>query len=793
MGFVSTNILGARVGSGFASRLYHGSSLVWEAPPDLLGIWEWEPSQVDAMGFHQAVHHDGERWIMGVDVFGPVIGLEDGSTHGWAAGTSKLSTGQVQPYMRKVVGFTSNATHDFVMVGSHNPGTWEGGILRRPKDGSEPWTVVCDAASSAYFAGNGEGTTSTPRLTGRMIAADPDGSHVWAIAMQRTPGATNLNKVGLIRSVDNGATWAEWKDVAGDREFRAIAYSNLNDAVFVSSNEDRAGAARGLQVYTGALAGGTAVRLDTQGAGHPGGLTDAQDMCVVNDGVNDYVVLVCGAQEVTPTEAGVWVCAVGDIDSGTWTAGSTTWTHLGIPDGAVASDWATVAAEWVGGQLNVVAGCFAPSVASAGGYTEGAVSDTYKITHARRLNALAAGTWEHVSGDANVDLTLYGTTSEKWTQATVGMPFVVRARLGGSNHASQALEVVGGVAVSAGKAGAWRTDDIWGTAPVWQPFVNGTGALISRSCAVNPANGAQWLMTDIDRTAYAGTLGSGQTPRCFMVDATPDGIDPSEGLGCWVAPDGSVALIGREESNTPNANAGKIVQITDPWGTPVVALLDLPANVGRAISPFRFTNGTGQVITLVETAAGATQRRVGTGAWAATTGSANGTPDQPGRFMHDPFNPNVVWHFLPEGGLRRSTDSGATWTVQYADTVEVPGSQRAFGDACLIPGTDTILASWGDGIWKIITAAGTPARAKLADGLLSATARVSALACTTTKVFAATVDGDYLLSTDAGATWTDIAGAITPDVAPVPLSASMTNGHLYVTVDGGGMVAAVLT
>lgn len=528
----------------------------------------------------EQVPETGEWWAL-ADVTGTTRCAVNGYV--WEPRYAGLGSNgsALQPYYDKTCGGSFGANFHFVVTGATN----NGGIFTRPTTGNA-WTHRGNWGTPVDYGGS-----ANPRHAGPLGAQS--GTVGWLAAWQNgaSPGR------GILRSTTLPTGWAEWwgfGTTGGTNDFIATSVKYL-DGVLVatcsttvpidgSAPADPANG--GIYVNTSPKAGGspTFTRIDTigsAGAGtagknKPNGTTGLDDWRLawgVKVGSDHWWAFSAGDQNSQALRGWYLLRAAG----GSYSSGNMTWWDITPPDTVLDSTDASYNPQAVvmrvnsAGKLDLAVAGFQSNVGPTTGHgtystKNGGASRPYAPAVLRLRNLNISGptintgdlTWESITKSANVNNTIYGT-SDPWEERWAGKvgSSIEWSRLGGSAWTCQSMWLgapnVGGelrVLALAGKAGVWRTDDVWATTPVFYPWVHGLPNIKVTSVDIHPTQ-YHIIGNDVDRGGFGQRDGDG--PCCLIFQDSPLNI----GSECY-----SVSVVGPD---VYVGSVGKRYMISRPW------------------------------------------------------------------------------------------------------------------------------------------------------------------------------------------------------------------------------------
>lgn len=639
------------------------------------------PSMVECNGRTTSVSWSAANGdiIVGGDVAPPQRWNEALSCFtGFSAGASTNGS-QITYSFKKTVACQEGPSYAIWLAGAGG----SGGIMRRTV-GSGLWTL----STTTFFGEVDDGGSSDPRrVKARCIVID--GTTVY-VACRRTASPI----FGVARSIDSGANFTAWS-FGTTRNYTALFKSPQYNSIYASADNRAGGGNDG--VYIIATADGSVQRIDNIGTGAPT-IADARDVYVVREGTTDCLFVVVGNAAGSDADRGIWRCRINaDPNGGGFGAGNITWSHIYTP-GTSDRINCVVAYKPNGnnsGPIYVLATYFKSSTNSSGTYalTPGAGGGTsnYRVTAVRTLNADAASpTFDVISGSGNVDITTYGT-QHPHIMTYIGEAAPENGRFGGTNYSTNDLGIApnGQVVVAAGKASPWICKNPWGGTPLWRPLSKGLGLLEGDYGVVQFPATTKSAVTDDDRGAFtwaSQALGYDGPAWCASDDA--DGISGLDNAcqGASVDYDDVSLLLARSgdghayrvtnPTNYNAASASVLTSATTGFCMGIYSWKALSANRRIQVNHNAIWRGATQVATISSTA-----NRCDA---AFTPGGTTG------------------WIHVPDVGIYRTTDEGATWQLWWTYAISNGTTNRFCGHVALSIITDALLYATFDagGVWR---------------------------------------------------------------------------------------------
>lgn len=662
--------------------------------------------------------------IGGGDVAPPQRWREpDKSWRGYAAGGGNDGSTIAYPN-KKTCAVREGPTYAIWMSGSNGSGA-----LWRRDDNDALW----DLATQSFWGTVNDGGSSDPRRTGAGLIVI-DGTSVF-VSCERSAGPTN----GIARSTDSGANYTAWS-FGTSRNYTCLRKSP-NFEYLLACSDGRVGASQdGVWLLTG-LGGTVAItQWDTIGTGAPD-LADVRYCFPVDENGDDCWFIVVGNAAGSDADRGIWRLRVthDPLDGGFVAATHMTWAHIYTP--GLSDRMQTVVAHKPNGAsagpVFLMAGYFNGSTNATGTYDlspgAGGSTQNYRVRAVRSLDADATTpSFTVVSNSTNVDMVTYGTRHEH-VLTYVGEQSNEKGRMGGSSYQMQELAISddGLTVYACGKSSPWVTPNPWGLC-IWQPFSRGMGLLEGGYASV-----------------YVPDIGDGRLG--FAIADDDRGLYTFRNLNLsakgpeWVVAENIDGAI-----TTDNAMNGVSVDV----GTPITLLLPRRLN-GRAYrveDPFDYDNAQ---ITAMAPDTSADTPAIGAFAWIDSTTTDRRVIVTSGKIWRDlatvvsGLSSNskrtefvsqgaFAWLLIPDKGIYRTADNGATWTLWWNHGIASTTTNRYAGHMTLLP-PDTLLVTWDTaGIWECtdadVSAVGSGIAGSrpgstnlLTSGLMSPTEFVSAL------------------------------------------------------------------
>lgn len=618
-----------------------------------------------------------------------------------------------------------------VYAGTGEKGT-SGGFYRSLDDGVT-WELRSDVPR---FSGNhtdGVGIPENhPRPTGNLIAVDPGSGAIWVATF----------KDGVMRSTDGGASWTTMGLV--DAHLRTLALDPTRPGVVYAGTYDD-----GVHQASPAT-GGAFTRL-------AGGAPDHAEEIVVVGGV---ALVAAGGEGVFRSYDGgaTWQAA----NSGLAVNGTTWYTAIA---GSVTPQ----------GGLRLYAGDLEP-VKPAG---SSAYASVYR-------SGDGGDTWTAVTADGQAHREVLGTTEEWWVADAYGSSMLDKP----SAVVSQiAVDPSDGSVLVSGHGGLWRSAD---SGANWYPSVQGMGVTVNSDVVADPRVPGRIYAANTDYRLLA-------SPDYFVHVAKnrPAG---SESMGTDVALDPSTLpstlylSVGDRDVNA----GGEVYLNPDPttasgW---TATGLGAAAGGGRALGVVVHQVDGGPVVLAAVEDSGIWRRERGT--WSRVeAGALTGAQPRPpfARFWWPPGS-SVVYLYDRASGVWRSNDAGRSWTRIWVQPSAQSRVRTGFvaGDP---RDPARLYVSVGDeGVFRLDGASSGTVGSGITPLGLGTFAHPGPITVdaggTLWATEIATEDGPARLafSTDAGATWTDVADAAYRAAAGVPSAVEIApDGRLYVSLAFNGVIS----
>jgi len=651
------------------------------------------PSQVECQGRSTCVsfsEYNGDA-IVGIDV-APVQRWRESAASflGYAAGAA--SDGSALAYQnKKVVAVRESAAFGVWLSGSNN----QGAISRRAI-GASVWQLI----TTGFYGEVQDGGSTNPRRTGARLVAI-DGANVF-VACERSSAPTN----GIARSLDSGASYTAW-GFATSRNYTALMRSPQYDCLYATSDDRSPAASSGVWIVTGLTGTASFLQIDTIGSGAPT-LSDVRDVYVVQEGTTDTLFVVVGNIAGSDADRGIWRCRINaDPTGGGFSAANITWTHILTP-GASDRVNKVIAFKPNGpsaGPIYVRAVYHSSATNSSGSYTlsagAGGTSENYRVVSQFTLDGDAATpTWVVDSASGNVNTITYATQHHH-VITYVGEKSNEKGRWGGSGYSCTDLAVSadGARVVASGKSTPWVCDNPWAATPIWRPFSKGLGALEGGYQNVAVPGSHKNAVADDDRGLYTFRNDAcGYDGPAWVIAENIDGVigtnnsmngvslDPTDATGNTLLCSRDLDGKGYNGTNMFDFATAAITAILSAGGT------------GKCIGAYRWVDSGSVTRTLVVTS---------TGFWRDTTQVSSVTSAATrSEFISSGA---VCWLYLPDLGIYRSTNDGATWVLWWDLPIGVTQTAKYSGH--MAQDRDVATTLWitytDGGVWKAISANST--------------------------------------------------------------------------------------
>lgn len=730
--------------------------------------------------------------LIGGDVAGPQRArISDGVFRGYSAGGGNDGTEISYPNKKAAV-FIESA--DYALWGAGSNGS--GGIWRR--DVGDP---LWDLTTEAFWLTTNDGGSANPRRAGHTLGLI-DGTTCY-MACERAASPSN----GIARSTDSGANWTAWS-FGTSRNYTSLGLSP-NWAYILAASDGRVGSSQD-GVWIIPTATGTPVQADTIGAGAPD-LVDVRCVFGVDENGDDCWFVVCGNAAGSDPDRGIWRLriTVDPNDGGFNPATHMTWTKIYTPG---TTDRVQSVVAWkpnggTTGPIYLLAALFSGSTLSSGSYvlSEGAGggSNTYRVRAVRSLDADATTPiFDVITGSSNVEMSTW-RTGHFHVLDYVGEQSLERSRMGGNSYQNQdlAISADGLTVVACGKATPWiltGSNGPWATEPLWQPFSRGLGLLEGGYASV-----------------YVPDIGDGRIG--FAISDDDRGLYTFRNLDQRVrGPEWVIAENIDGATTTDNAMFGVSVDV----GTPLTLLVPRRLN-GRAYritDPFEYDDA---VIAAMAPDSSADPPAIAAFAWVDSLGNDRRFIANAERAWRDTtevlssFSADVkrtefqvagiyCWWLVPDTGIYRSQDNGATWTLWWNYGIANDTTNRYAGHMVL-DGPTTLLVTWDTaGIWECsnahVSAAGTglagsrPGETVLLDsGDLDTTDFVSAIDWDPVRdeIWGCGYDPtgatpNVLWHRRSGGTWVEIADEAYAESAIIPQALTVYDGMMLIGTASNG-------
>ncbi|HVE28342.1 MAG TPA: hypothetical protein VNC22_23200 [Sporichthya sp.] len=639
------------------------------------------PSVVECMGRTTSIAFSGYNGdiIVGGDVAPPQRWNEPAATfRGFAAGGA--SDGSIINYKyKKTVGCVENATHSIWLAGSNGGG----GILSRAV-GATKHTL----RTTLYYGEVQDGGSADPRRTkSRTILQDGTTDFV---ACKRSSGSPAW---GVARSTDSGVNWTAWSFGTG-RNYTAMVKSPQYSCIYAAADNREGSGNDGVFIFTGLGSGSaTVTRIDNIGTGAPT-IADARDVWVGHIGTTDYLFVQVGNKAGSDADRGTWRCKINaDPTGGGFGAGNITWEHIHTPGSADRVN-AIVGFQPNAGAspIYLMSGYFKSSTNATGTYTlspgAGGTVKTYRVMAVRTLNGDATTpSWDVVSNATNVDMRTYGTDRDH-VMTYVGETSNENSRFGGTSYSIQdmAISANGLRIVVAGKSSPWICDNPWATTPTWRPFSKGLGVL-EGGYASTYAGKHRFAIADDDRGMYTFTTFGYLRPEWVIAENIDGVVSTANAMNSVAVAADGVSLL------SPRDADGRSYITTDPWTyeDAFITALYTSSRTAPAICTAQWVDATATTRTL-EVTRTAIYRD---GTQVATIASAAATRAE---FL---YAGATCWLHVPDLGVYRSTNNGASWTLWWNYAVSDSQTAKYSGHIAHFPGSTTLYAAFdAGGVWR---------------------------------------------------------------------------------------------
>lgn len=602
-------------------------------------------------------------------------------------------------------------------------------FIMKSTDYGKTWSVVASKAGWGVQAGG----DAHPRQTGKLILERPGDANRLLIGTGD----------GVKLSTDGGATWTN-RALSGTYITSIAQDPNNSERVWVTAD---GGVSPGVwrldNAYTGTV---SATQVSST-------LTDAEEC----------VAIAVGASTVLYVAAG---------SGGIWSYDGTSWTNRTGSLNTSTSRWSAIDGYYTGSAIRLIAGCANPVVGSEANWYTCIVRSTD-----------GGATWTDITQSANIDKRVNGELDNWWF-----LNYKPSLGLGKSTYDVAQLLIHPtdrSRAWSFGRSGVWRTNNLWDTTPSWHPVVRRLGVTIEWQVATHPSDTRRVAIGDTDwqilttSNDWSSTIQNNPSGNKNGYAVLVEQSGPSAGK-LWLG-------VGNRDTNTQ----GEVWSSSDWWAGSSATWQNEGWPVSNRVYGLAvFRDAANQTVVLGFGEAVGIYRKVGSGSWTLV---ASITDTIANKHVDFAVSPPYVWCYVPESGLWRSSDYGASWQKIWAATT----SGRSVGYLTLDPwSATTVWVSRSTTLHRIrnahdgslISGTGSITNEVIdVPGLDEPGPLASHPSYGLVVADRAPVGPALYRTLDGGSTWTDVADDVYRGTAAFPKTIHIdATGRIWVAIDGNG-------